>query len=33
MDIGEFTDDYLNELLDKLSQENNTIFSSWLFQY
>ena len=26
MDINEFNDDYLNELLDKLSKENKTIF-------
>ena len=27
--INEFSDDYLNELLDKLSKENETIFFSW----
>ena len=26
MNINEFSDDYLNELLDKLSKENKTIF-------
>ena len=26
MSINEFNDDYLNELLDKLSKENKTIF-------
>ena len=26
MNINEFNDDYLNELLDKLSKENKTIF-------
>ena len=26
MNINEFRDDYLNELLDKLSKENKTIF-------
>ena len=26
MDINEFNDDYLNELLDKLSKENKSIF-------
>ena len=26
MDINEFNGDYLNELLDKLSKENKTIF-------
>ena len=26
MNINEFSDDYLNELLDKISKENKTIF-------
>ena len=26
MNINEFNDDYLNELLDKLSKENKTVF-------
>ena len=26
ININEFNDDYLNDLLDKLSKENNTIF-------
>ena len=29
VNINEFSDDYLNELLDKLSKENETIFFSW----
>ena len=26
MNVNEFNDDYLNELLDKLSKENKTVF-------